>query len=111
MNEQSGEKEMTILEKRMEMFKFVQENNVIIKNNEIKMSYEAEADNISCGNIVARYDKEARKIRYYLEVGYDAGYYGAQIGLIELDFDQIKNFKKNVEMLASDDFDESKNWR
>lgn len=102
---------MTILEKRMEMFKFVNENNITIKDDEIRMSYKAESDNLSYGFIVARYDKEVRKIRYYLEVSYDAEYYGEQTGLIELDFDLIKTFKKNVEMLASDDFDESKNWR
>ena len=53
---------MTILEKRMEMIKFVNENNITINGNEIRMSYDAEYDNISCGVIMARYDREARKI-------------------------------------------------
>lgn len=95
------------------MVKFINENDIEIKNNDIRMRYDVETDNLLEGEsyIVARYDNETKKIKYYLEVRYDAEYYGEQIGLIELDFDLIKDFKKNVEMLASNDSNESnKGW-
>lgn len=99
---------MSILSKRIAMIQWINNNGIEINNNEVRKKYDAETENISVGSLVARCDEEKKEIHYYIEVSYDAEYYGEQVGLIELDLKEINQFKANVEILASRDCEQEK---